>query len=91
VNGETFLWVLVYAVVGLVVLGLVAALIVGAVQSVQAKGKFSVTLDAPELSGYGGEVHGHFDTEGQLVAFLQRYAQDVIRWTESPDRKGPRP
>lgn len=86
-NVQTFLWSLAYAVVGLVALALVAALIVGAVQSVQAKGKFSVTLDAPEISGYGGEVHGHFDTEGQLIAFLQRYAQDIIRWTESPDRK----
>lgn len=86
-NGETFLWVLTYAVVGLIVLAVVAAIIAGAVQSIQARGKFSVTLDAPELSGYGGEVHGHFDTEEDMVRFLQRYASDIIRWRNGPDRK----
>lgn len=88
-NGETFLWVLVYAVVGLLVLSIGAAAIAAAVKTMRASRKFSVRLDMPELFGYryGGEVTANFETQGQVIEFAQHWMTDMVRWAESPDRR----
>jgi hypothetical protein len=75
-----------WTVAGLIVLSMIINLIANAVVKARKAGAFRAELAAPELSGYGGTIHVALDSEDELIKFLQRYAQDIIRWSESPDR-----
>lgn len=72
---------------GFILLGTFVGTVAGAVIKVKKAGAFRAELDVPELSGYGGKITVAVDSEKELIDFLQRYAQDIIRWAESPDRK----
>lgn len=72
---------------GLILFSVIVNVIRDAVIKSRKAGAYRAELDAPELSGYGGKITASFDSEKELIEFLQRYAQDIIRWSESPDRK----
>lgn len=71
---------------GLVALSVIVGVMRDAVIKVKKAGAYRAELAAPELSGYGGTITVAVDSEKELIAFLQCYAQDIIRWAESPDR-----
>lgn len=86
-NWELVLGAVCWGLGGLIALSLVVGVFRDAVMRTRKASAYRVELDAPELSGYGGKIHASFGTEKELIDFLQRYAQDIIRWAESPDRK----
>jgi hypothetical protein len=83
--GELLYW-MAFFIAGLILLSTVTGVIANAVIKVKKAGSYRVELDAPELAGYGGKVRVALDSEKELIAFLQRYSEDIIRWVESPDR-----
>lgn len=74
-NGETFLWVLVYAVVGLVVLSVAAAVIAAAVKSVHPEKTFAVTLDL----GDGSQLKAMVNTSGDAAEVVNRFAPELLK------------
>jgi len=75
VNGETFLWVLVYAVVGLVVLALAAAIIVGAMRSARQVDGYAVHLQVDDHVSVIAKV----TTEGAAREVVNTWAPDVMK------------
>lgn len=77
-NAETFLWIMVYSVWGLIVLSIAAAVIAHAVKSVHPEISYTVTMDVP---GEREDVHLEATVPGlgDVRALVGEWAPSVIR------------
>jgi hypothetical protein len=83
--GEVLYWSAAF-IAGTILLSAITGVIANAVIKTKKASSYRAELDVPGRAGSGGKIHVALDSEAELIKFLQRYSQDIIRWSESPDR-----